>query len=137
MSQVLELEAGAQAGGAPARREGERGAQEVLASYSDEAEEEPPLGAYAALVGIYTAGLVGALRTVDHRDCREVTDISARDFLLLALATHKLSRLITKDRVTSPFRAPFARFEEATGAGEVKESPRGRGLQRALGELFT
>lgn len=42
-----------------------------------------------------------------------------------------------KDPVTSPFRAPFAVYEESTGAGEVRETPRGTGMQKALGELFT
>lgn len=49
------------------------------------------------------------------------------DVALLGVATHKASRLLTKDAVTSPLRVPFARFEEETGMGEVNESIRGHG----------
>jgi hypothetical protein len=57
--------------------------------------------------------------------------------LLLGIATHKLSRLLTKDMVTSPLRAPFTVFEGSAGDGEVQEGARGSGLQHALGELVT
>ena len=56
---------------------------------------------------------------------------------MLGIATHKLSRLITKDWVTSPFRAPFTKFKEADGVGEVTEEARGTGMQQAIGELVT
>lgn len=50
------------------------------------------------------------------------------------MASHKAARMVTKDRVTSAVRAPFTRFEHDAGPGEVSESARGRGLQRAIGE---
>jgi len=59
------------------------------------------------------------------------------DLILLAIATHKISRIATKDRVTSSFRAPFARLTGDSGSGEVEETARGEGLQRAIGELLT
>jgi hypothetical protein len=63
--------------------------------------------------------------------------VSLGDLALVTLATHKLSRLIAKDRVTSAVRAPFTRFEANGGApAEVEERPRGRGLRRAVGELL-
>ena len=58
------------------------------------------------------------------------------DIALGALATQKLSRLISKDKVTSFVRAPFTRFEEKAGHGEVFEEPRGTGLRYATGELL-
>jgi hypothetical protein len=48
-----------------------------------------------------------------------------------------VSRRITKDSVTSPFRAPFAEVRGPEGLGEVKQRVRGRGLRRAIGELVT
>lgn len=33
-------------------------------------------------------------------------------------------------------RAPFTRFQDDAGAGEVEEAARGRGLRRAIGELL-
>jgi len=59
------------------------------------------------------------------------------DMALLAVATHKSSRMLTKDKVTAPVRAPFTEFEEdAELPGEVSESARGSGLRRSLGELL-
>jgi len=52
------------------------------------------------------------------------------------MGTHKASRLVAKDRVTSAARAPFTRFEEDAGPGEVREAARGHGLRRAVGELI-
>ena len=52
------------------------------------------------------------------------------------MATHKASRLIAKDRVTAPLRAPFTEFDQEGGPGEVEESPRGAGMRRAIGELL-
>ena len=56
---------------------------------------------------------------------------------MFALATQKLSRVITKDKVTSAFRAPFTEVEGKGGPGEVEERAKGRGLRRAIGELLT
>jgi hypothetical protein len=47
-----------------------------------------------------------------------------------------VSRVVAKDRVTAPLRAPFTEFQEEGGPGEVEEKPRGRGLRRAIGELL-
>lgn len=61
---------------------------------------------------------------------------SVGDVALVTVATHKASRLLAKDRVASTIRAPFTRFQEDTGAGEVSEAARGGGLRRAVGELL-
>jgi hypothetical protein len=55
---------------------------------------------------------------------------------LAGAATHKLSRLIAKDRVTSFIRAPFVRYQGSKGHGELDEEARGEGLRRAIGELL-
>jgi hypothetical protein len=54
-----------------------------------------------------------------------------------ALAIQRVRRLITKDSVTAMLRAPFTRFEQAAGDGEVNEAPLGTGLRKAVGELLT
>src|SRR6266568_6180594 len=46
-------------------------------------------------------------------------------------------RLITKDPVTSPLRAPFTVFEGQEGQAELKEEVRGHGARKAVGELVT
>jgi hypothetical protein len=55
---------------------------------------------------------------------------------MVGVATHKLSRLIAKDKVTSFLRAPFTRFQESSGQGEVEEEACGHGLRLAVGELL-
>lgn len=57
---------------------------------------------------------------------------------MIGVATHKLSRLITKGAVTSPLRARFTRFHGSTGESEVAEEIRGGGhVGHAVGELLT
>jgi hypothetical protein len=62
---------------------------------------------------------------------------TARDTALIGIATHKASRLLAKDAVASPLRAPFTRYEEPAGDGELNESVRGHGTRHAIGELLT
>jgi hypothetical protein len=99
-------------------------------------DDERPLGTYATLAGVFVTGF-GATLAVIRASGRELPErFSTGDVLLLGLATHKLSRLLAKDKVTSFIRAPFTRFEEASGQGEVSEEPRGTGMQLAVGELL-
>jgi len=104
----------------------------LAARYSP--SEPTPLAAHAALMGLWSAGVATFLAT-----CARRLPEQARwsDLALMSIATHKLARIATKDRVTAPLRAPFVRFEKTIGAGEVSETARGRGLQRAIGELVT
>jgi hypothetical protein len=97
--------------------------------------EQPPFGAYAGFTAAFNAAFAGALAAA-ARSGRLPERIAPGDVVLLGVATHKLSRLITKDRVMAFARAPFARYEEPGGPGEVEERPRGRGLRRAIGELL-
>jgi hypothetical protein len=93
--------------------------------------EPKPLTSYAALVGTYNLALGAGLLV--SRNLPERSSIS--DVVLLGVATHKFSRLLTKDRVTSVLRAPFVRYQHDAGPGEVEEEPRGEGARRAIGEL--
>ena len=99
-------------------------------------EQERPLGGYAVLTGLFAAA-AGGFSAWFRASGRELPDrMSPGDLALVTVATHKASRLIAKDRVTSAVRAPFTRFEEDEGPGEVIESARGRGMRRAVGELL-
>ena len=98
---------------------------------------ERPLGGYAALSGTF-ATLVVAFGTWIRRSGRELPErMDPGDLVLVSIATHKLARLITKERVTSTLRAPFTSYQGRGGPGEVEERARGRGLRRAIGELLT
>src|SRR2546429_9815766 len=92
------------------------------------------LAGYAAIMAGYGGLMTGAATLLARRD--QLPDrIRAADALLLAIATHKLSRTLAKDSVASPLRAPFTRFKGAAGPGEVNEDVRGVGAQKAAGEL--
>ena len=97
--------------------------------------EEMPLAGYAALLGVYNSALLAMLLTLKENDADD-SKFDFSDFLLLSAATFKLSRLISRDRVTSPLRAPFMEYIEPNGENEVKEKVRGEGLQRAVGDLL-
>jgi hypothetical protein len=98
--------------------------------------QERPLGSYAILASVYGTGLIGSLIALRARDHELPERLTPRDLLLIGIATHKLSRLIAKDKVTSFVRAPFTRFQEPSGQGEVEEEPCGHGLRLAVGELL-
>jgi hypothetical protein len=98
-------------------------------------QQERPLGGYAVLMACFGA-MVGAFAAWLRASDRELPErIGASDLALITVATHKSSRLIAKDRVSSTIRAPFTRFEEDAGPSEVSEEARGTGLRRAVGEL--
>jgi hypothetical protein len=101
-----------------------------------QADEHRPLGGYVALTGAFAAA-VGAAVAELRRSGRELPErIAAQDLLLAGVATHKISRLLAKDKVTSFLRAPFTEFQEKSGHGELEERARGRGLRHATGELL-
>ncbi len=99
--------------------------------------EEHRLGGHAGAVaafGAYTTAWGAAVRL-------RKTPLPERpepwDVLFAAAATFRLGRLLSKGSVTSPLRAPFTRYEEASGPAEVNESPRGNGVRATVGELVT
>jgi hypothetical protein len=98
--------------------------------------EERPLRSYGVLMGVFGALATGFAAWFRSSGRELPNRIDGRDLLLVTVASHKASRLISKDRVTSPLRAPFARYEGGAGPGEESEQPRGRGLRRAIGELL-
>lgn len=98
-------------------------------------DAERPLGSYSLLTTVFSASFVGALLAAHRAGYKLPQDYSTKDIILTGLATHKLSRLLARDKVTAFARAPFTRFQDAAGHAEVDEEPRGTGLQRAIGEL--
>jgi Protein of unknown function (DUF1360) len=99
-------------------------------------EQNRPLGGYSVLMGTFLS-LAAAFAAWFRSSGRELPDrIAPADLALLTVASHKTSRMITRDRVTSVVRAPFTRFQGDAGPGEVNEAARGTGLRRAIGELL-
>ena len=99
-------------------------------------EEGRPLRGYLLLSLIFQALVAAAVVGLRRAGRRPPERIGGYDLLLVGAATHKLARLVTKDKVTSFIRAPFTEYEEPGGPAEVEEKPRGSGLRYAIGELL-
>lgn len=95
-----------------------------------------PLTSYAGVIAVYATAVTG-LGALLRRRQQPLPRITLADVALMGVATHKLSRRLTKDPVTGPLRAPFARLKGTSGPAELNEQVRGRGVRRALGELVT
>jgi hypothetical protein len=110
-------------------------ASEIKQAYAQ--GEDKPMGSHLALVVVYNV-LAGALLAARARSGRGFPKrIDVGDLVLAGVATHKISRVIAKDRVTAPLRAPFTVFEGEGGPGEVEEKPRQTGgMRQAIGELL-
>jgi hypothetical protein len=99
-------------------------------------DRDIPVRSYGVLMSVFLS-IAGAFATWFRASGREMpARIDAGDLALLTVASHKASRMIAKDRVATPLRAPFTRYEGEGGPGEVSEQPRGGGLRRAVGELL-
>ena len=78
------------------------------------------LGAMTAFgASVLVTTLLGRARGKELPDRFDVVDLA-----LGAVATHKFTRILSKDAVTTPIRAPFTEFEKPLG------SPRLRSLIR-------
>lgn len=112
----------------------------VSKRWTDQSAEEDgssrPLGGYAVLAGAFSGGF-GAALIAAARSGRLPERISAADVALLAVATHRVSRTLARDSVTSFVRAPFTRFVSRGKFSEVNEAPVGQGLRRSVGELIS
>ncbi|MCU7723860.1 DUF1360 domain-containing protein [Actinoplanes sp. KI2] len=101
--------------------------------------EHRPLDGYVTAMTAF-AGLAASLVAAGRLTGRRAPDRpAAADVVLLSIATHKLSRLLAKDAVASPLRAPFARYRQPAGAAEVNEDVRDEGssVRHGIGELVT
>ncbi len=96
-----------------------------------------PLGGYVVIMTVF-AGVVGLAGVIAGLTGRGLPrQVAPYDLVLITAGTHKLSRTISKDAVTSPLRVPFTRYLGTGGPAEVMEEVRGGALQHALGELLT
>lgn len=90
---------------------------------------------YMVLLSLFLSLFAGFSWYKGHR--RQPITIQPFDLTLLGFATYRLGRLAAYDKVTEPLRRPFTRTQpDPSGAGDTV-APKGRGMQRALGELFS
>lgn len=97
-----------------------------------------PLGGYVAVLAVYGAVVALAAVVAVATGRRLPERWRLHDLVTITLGTHKLSRTLTKDSVTSPLRAPFTRYAATGGPAEVQEEARHDSqLRHSLGELLT
>ncbi|MFF0779905.1 DUF1360 domain-containing protein [Streptomyces sp. NPDC003720] len=112
-----------------------RGLRRTERAYS--AGQERPLRGYTAAMaafGAYTAAWTTAVRIRG----RPLPDRPVPwDVALTAVATFRLSRLLSKASVTSPLRAPFTTFHGSQGPAELHEEARNEDGKDTIGELVT
>jgi uncharacterized protein DUF1360 len=99
-------------------------------------EKRPPFLPYLGFISLF-GSLVAAALVVAKRQGRELPErVPAGQLLLVATASHKVSRVLSKDKVTSPLRAPFTELEGGGGPAELEERSRGTGVRKAIGDLL-
>ncbi|MDQ2750736.1 MAG: DUF1360 domain-containing protein [Pseudonocardiales bacterium] len=110
-------------------------AQRQAQAYQGEAER--PLGGYLGVMGAYASavGAAALLTRVTRRSAPE--RVSPYDLVQMSVATHRISRTVAKDPVTSPLRAPFTTYRGTSAPAELDEEIRGHGVRHSVGELLT
>jgi hypothetical protein len=111
-------------------------ARHAIEAYAGDEADELPIGGYATMMAVFAGSFVGLVATARVAGVLP-RRVPFRDIALLGVATHKLTRIVTRERVTIPLRVPFTQYEGRDGAGQVREQPRGHGIQRAIGSLIT
>ncbi len=103
-------------------------------------DAERPLGAYALLAGAYVGLLGGVVAAARRRDLL-LDRVDAGDLALLAIGAHRLSRMLSREKVSRPLRRPFTRVDPDAPSppGELAEDvrPGQTPLRRAVADLLT
>jgi hypothetical protein len=102
---------------------------------ADDTHERIP--GYAGALTVFGASVVAAVVAGRAADRELPERFRTRDLVLGALATQKFTRILAKDAVTTPIRAPFTEFEKPLGSGEVQDRPRPEHPGHTIGELLT
>ena len=111
-------------------------ARDEMQAYTQGADR--PLTGYLTSMTVYGTVVAGITTAVKVTGRQLPERVSAWDLAVLTLATHKLSRLITKESVASPLRAPFTTYTGSAGEAELNEEVRADGgVRHAIGELIT
>ncbi|MFU8802749.1 MAG: DUF1360 domain-containing protein [Bradymonadaceae bacterium] len=102
--------------------------------------EQLPMKGYGILLGLFGVSFMTLMGWARRRKMF-VEEIDVADLIVLGVGSHKLARIITKDRITTVLRQPFTVYEGTEGAlpAEVTEHVRRDGgeFRAAVGELLT
>lgn len=93
---------------------------------------------YAAVLGVYgLVALAAGTRIARSSPTSFRAPVPWSELLRAGLATHKLSRLLSKSTVATPIRAPFTEYVGHAGPAETMERARGRGVRHSIGQLLS
>jgi hypothetical protein len=100
------------------------------------------LASYRRVGVVYLGAVAGVAALAKRRGLPTIPPPTDRlqelgDLALVAVSTYKMSRLLSKQRVTAPLRAPFTHDDGPAGPGEVTAQPVGEGWRRSVGELLS
>ncbi|HEU5142034.1 MAG TPA: DUF1360 domain-containing protein [Solirubrobacterales bacterium] len=101
-----------------------------------EPAKRPPLLSYAATMGIFNALFAAGLLAAKRSGRQLPQRVEPWDVATIGAASHKLSRLLAKEKVAAPLRAPFTELEGRGGPAELEERSRGEGARKVIGELL-
>lgn len=104
------------------------------------ASEDRPHGAYAVLAAGYASFFCGGIATAVKRGHELPVSVGPGDLALYGVATHRISRLLSREKVARFARVPFTEVDEDEPAppAEIVEHPRDTdGMRRAIGELLS
>src|SRR4051794_3008722 len=104
---------------------------------TDSPHDHDRITGYLTAMGVFGSLVAGATAVGRARGRDLPTSYRVQDLVMGAVATHKFARLVAKDGVTTPARAPFTRFEGNAGSAEVNESPRREPARHVVGELIS
>jgi hypothetical protein len=105
-----------------------------VSNRSNQHENTRERATYLTLIGIFW-GLF--LAFLPRRGERRPLELGPLDLTMLGLATFRLGRLASYERVLQPLREPFTEVEpDETDVGENTVAE-GSGVRKALGELFS
>ncbi len=111
-------------------------ARREAATYGNGADR--PLGGYLAAMGVYASGVAGLTVLARRLGYQAPRQITPWDVALFGIATHKVTRMVTKEAVASPVRAPFTTYGGLQAPAELHEEARTDShLRHAVGELLT
>jgi hypothetical protein len=106
-------------------------------THEDDDNPRRRLAGYAAALASFGGTVVGSA-LLGGMSGKELPDhYGWSDLTLGAVATHKFARVVTKDAVMSPLRAPFTHYQEPAGSGEVNETAKHEHPEHTIGELLT